>query len=110
MFLFIEQDVRKRWKSVRDRFLRQYRELPASGSSPSQRNKICYIDDMLFILPQRGLRPSSGNFESCQAQDDQDGQQLRESESSPCTSPAGNEEAAGDEEQQAEPSGGGQHL
>lgn len=57
----IEQDLRKRWKTVRDRFLKWHRQLPAGDSSPSR--KVPHHDELLFILPHRRPRPTSGNYE-----------------------------------------------
>ncbi|KAM3930894.1 uncharacterized protein RB166_004371 [Leptodactylus fuscus] len=34
----IERDVRKRWKSVRDRFLKDIKKVEKSGASPSKKN------------------------------------------------------------------------
>lgn len=53
----IEQDLRKRWKSVRDRFLKWHRLLPASGTSTSHLRKVPHHDELMFILPQRRIRP-----------------------------------------------------
>lgn len=70
----IEQDLRKRWKTVRDRFLKWHRQLPGSSSPPAR--KVPHHDELLFILPHRRLRPKLQQTES---PDDEDVKpQLRE--------------------------------
>ncbi|KAM3913583.1 uncharacterized protein RB166_018839 isoform 1-T2 [Leptodactylus fuscus] len=57
----IESDLRKRWKSVRDRFLKEERNARRSGTPPSQRSRVPFHDELLFILPKKGFHSSKGN-------------------------------------------------
>ncbi|XP_071986797.1 uncharacterized protein [Engystomops pustulosus] len=54
----VESDLRKRWKSVRDRFLKEERNADRSGASPSQRPKVPFHDELMFILPRKGFSQS----------------------------------------------------
>ncbi|XP_077106356.1 polyadenylate-binding protein 1-like isoform X2 [Ranitomeya variabilis] len=58
-----EHDVRKRWRSVRDRFTKFTNTESKSGSSPSKK-KCSYYNDLQFLLTSRELRASQGNIES----------------------------------------------
>ncbi|XP_075703196.1 uncharacterized protein LOC142667560 isoform X2 [Rhinoderma darwinii] len=84
----IEKDLQNRWKSVRDRFQRHLRQAERSGSAPSQVSQCPYHQQLLFLLPNRALRQSSGNverrIEECPAA--QEEQQQSESEPPPSTS------------------------
>lgn len=100
----IEQDLRKRWKTVRDRFLKWHRQLPDASSSPSRLRKVPHHDELLFILPQRALRRRSRNYESSQVDspDEEEGQQLMmEREPKPSPSVAEAQEVV--EEQEIKP-------
>lgn len=102
----IELDVRKRWKSVRDRFLRFHREVTQSGASPSKILKFPHYEALQFVLPPRELRPSSGNIDApAETQDEEEGQDL---ESGPSTSAAGGGDPMHSPSPQAAPSGGDQ--
>ncbi|XP_075693042.1 uncharacterized protein LOC142660326 [Rhinoderma darwinii] len=57
----IENDVRNRWRTVRDRFRKQVSKTPASGSSPSRGRGIAYYEELAFLIPCRELRRTSGN-------------------------------------------------
>ncbi|KAM4018561.1 uncharacterized protein ACNLHF_007860 isoform 1-T3 [Anomaloglossus baeobatrachus] len=57
----IEQDVRKRWRSVKDRYNKIRREGTKSGRSPVQPNFI-YYEDLKFLSTGRILRPTQGNI------------------------------------------------
>ncbi|XP_075710459.1 uncharacterized protein LOC142743497 [Rhinoderma darwinii] len=92
----IEEDVKKRWKSVRDRFLKVLRKTERSGGSPSKRVKVPHHDELLFILPSRGQRPTEGNYQEDEGPATQDEQQQMEREPTPSTST--HYEAEGEEE------------
>ncbi|XP_075715513.1 uncharacterized protein LOC142750394 [Rhinoderma darwinii] len=57
----IENDVRNRWRTVRDRFQKQLSKTPASGSSPSRCATIAHFEELSFLIPCRELRRSQGN-------------------------------------------------
>ncbi|KAM4039844.1 uncharacterized protein ACNLHF_017824 [Anomaloglossus baeobatrachus] len=59
----IELDVRKRWRSVKDRFHKIRNEGMKSGSSPKKPNFI-YYDDLSFLCTSRKNRETSGNLTS----------------------------------------------
>ncbi|XP_075696901.1 uncharacterized protein LOC142662571 [Rhinoderma darwinii] len=90
----------KRWRSVRDRFMKVVRKAKRSGGSPVKRPKVPHHDDLLFILPSRGQRPTEGNFQEPEAPATQDEQQQMEREPTPSTSTQheaeGEEQLAGD--------------
>ncbi|KAM4033971.1 uncharacterized protein ACNLHF_020690 isoform 2-T2 [Anomaloglossus baeobatrachus] len=88
----IEDDVRQRWKSVRDRFLKERRQAIRSGISLSKRRKMPFYDELLFIMPNCEPRTSQGSYhetdslaESPAAHDEL---QQMESEPTPSTSAA----------------------
>ncbi|XP_040294064.1 uncharacterized protein LOC121005397 isoform X1 [Bufo bufo] len=87
----MEEYARKRWKSVRDRLLKEVKNAEKNGSSPSKRKKMPHYEELLFILPSRGSRTHQGN---CQETDspaesptEPDEHQQREPASSTSTEP-----------------------
>ncbi|KAM3927669.1 uncharacterized protein RB166_005886 isoform 1-T2 [Leptodactylus fuscus] len=74
-----KNNVRKRWKLVRGRFMKEARKAMRSGSSPSKRKKFAHRDELQFILPSRGQCSTSGNFDEPQPESPtpQDGLQQR---------------------------------
>ncbi|XP_075684280.1 uncharacterized protein LOC142652514 [Rhinoderma darwinii] len=91
-----EEDVKKRWKSVRDRFMKEVRNAERCGGSPLKKTKVSHHDELLFSLPSRGQRPTEGNFQEPEAPATQDEQQQMEREPTPSTSTQ--HEAEGEEQ------------
>ncbi|KAM3926498.1 uncharacterized protein RB166_009343 [Leptodactylus fuscus] len=60
----IERDIKNRWKTVRDRFFKFLRTSERDGSSLYPYPKCPFFEELLFLLPNRSLRPSGGNFHS----------------------------------------------
>ncbi|KAM4029954.1 uncharacterized protein ACNLHF_022134 [Anomaloglossus baeobatrachus] len=58
----IEKDIRKRWRSVKDRYNRFQTEANRSGSSPSK-FKFPFYDELQFLQTSRVLRPTEGNID-----------------------------------------------
>ncbi|KAM4050698.1 uncharacterized protein ACNLHF_018181 [Anomaloglossus baeobatrachus] len=69
----IELDVRKRWRSVKDRFHKLRNEGMKSGSSPKKSNFI-YYDELSFLCTSRKTRETSGNVATETPVDDEEGQ------------------------------------
>ncbi|XP_056419232.1 uncharacterized protein LOC130360705 [Hyla sarda] len=57
----IGEDVKNRWRSLRDQFRRYENAKEQSGSSPISRRRFAYYESLLFLRSGRELRPSSGN-------------------------------------------------
>ncbi|XP_056382630.1 dnaJ homolog subfamily C member 24 isoform X1 [Hyla sarda] len=53
-----EEDLRKKWISLQDFFLKKHRKAERRGSSPSQ---VPFYDELLFLLFSRGPKPSEGS-------------------------------------------------
>ncbi|KAM4034445.1 uncharacterized protein ACNLHF_021072 [Anomaloglossus baeobatrachus] len=70
----IELDVRKRWRSVKDRFHKIRNEGMKSGSSPKKPNFI-YYDELSFLCTSRKTRETSGNVAVQTPVDDEEGQE-----------------------------------
>ncbi|KAM4045366.1 uncharacterized protein ACNLHF_009192 [Anomaloglossus baeobatrachus] len=70
----IELDVRKRWRSVKDRFHKIRNEGMKSGSSPKKPNFI-YYDELSFLCTSRKTRETSGNVAAQTPVDDEEGQE-----------------------------------
>ncbi|KAG9461605.1 hypothetical protein GDO78_016276 [Eleutherodactylus coqui] len=51
----ILNDVKNRWRSVRDRFKKYEKDCEKSGSSPSKK-KCAYCDELAFLRSGRELR------------------------------------------------------
>ncbi|XP_071987730.1 uncharacterized protein [Engystomops pustulosus] len=58
----LENDLRKRWRSCRDRFRREVAQNEKSGASPSRKRPYPHFEELLFLLPTRSLRPTQGNI------------------------------------------------
>ncbi|XP_071970793.1 uncharacterized protein [Engystomops pustulosus] len=58
----MEEQVRTRWRSCRDRFRREVAINEKSGSSPSHKRPYQHFEELLFLLPTRTLRPTQGNI------------------------------------------------
>ncbi|XP_073540365.1 uncharacterized protein [Phyllobates terribilis] len=104
----IEDDVRQRWKSVRDRFLKERRQAIRSGISPSKRRKMPFYDELLFIMPNCEPRTSQGSYQETESLAESpaayDELQQMESEPTPSTSAAPIQEVEVDLEDQADTS------
>ncbi|KAM4035001.1 uncharacterized protein ACNLHF_021715 isoform 2-T2 [Anomaloglossus baeobatrachus] len=59
--LRIDGDVRKRWRSVRARFMKFVAKENNSGSSPNP-NKCAFYNELQFTLNSRDLRPTQGHI------------------------------------------------
>lgn len=57
----LENDLKNRWRSARDRFRKDYAAREKSGSSPTGRRKYMHFDALLYLAPTRDLRPTTGN-------------------------------------------------
>ncbi|KAM4018778.1 uncharacterized protein ACNLHF_027082 [Anomaloglossus baeobatrachus] len=57
----IESDIRKRWRSVKDRFFKCLSECNKSGASPSKTH-IAYQEELQFLCSGRVLRQTEGNI------------------------------------------------
>ncbi|XP_069811899.1 uncharacterized protein [Dendropsophus ebraccatus] len=57
----ISNDVRNRWRSVRDQFRKYHNERGRSGSSPPRRPFV-YSDQLQFLISGRELRETDGNI------------------------------------------------
>ncbi|XP_056378902.1 uncharacterized protein LOC130274504 [Hyla sarda] len=83
----ILKDIKTRWKSVRDRFLKEERNAERSGSTNPRRRKCPFHDELMFLLPIRRPRKSRGNYRENQSRaesaDEDDGQQPTPSTSTP---------------------------
>ncbi|CAJ0953000.1 unnamed protein product [Ranitomeya imitator] len=103
----IEDDVRQRWKSVRDRFLKERRQAIRSGISPSKRRKMPFYDELLFIMPNCEPWTSQGSYQETESLAESPAaydQQQMESESTPSTSAAPIQQVKVDLEDQVESS------
>ncbi|KAM4015326.1 uncharacterized protein ACNLHF_001979 [Anomaloglossus baeobatrachus] len=58
----IENDIRKRWRSVKDRYNRFQTDANRSGSSPLK-FKFPFHDELQFLHTSRVLRPTEGNID-----------------------------------------------
>ncbi|XP_071995649.1 uncharacterized protein [Engystomops pustulosus] len=58
----LEEDLRKRWRSCRDRFRKDLAIKEKSGSSPTNRRPYQHFDELMFLAPTRSLRSTQGNF------------------------------------------------
>ncbi|KAM4048907.1 uncharacterized protein ACNLHF_019946 [Anomaloglossus baeobatrachus] len=63
----IEDDVRKRWRTVRDRYHKFLQRSSKSGISPPK--KCPYYDDLHFLSTSRRLRSTEGNVNPLQQAD-----------------------------------------
>ncbi|XP_075690583.1 uncharacterized protein LOC142658855 [Rhinoderma darwinii] len=102
----IEKDVKTRWKTVRDRFFKHLREIERNGSSPSRHPKCPFYDELLFLLPNRSLRSSEGNYRDREslADDQAEQEEQWESKHTPTLSMEVKEEPEDEPEDQAGPS------
>ncbi|XP_071982570.1 uncharacterized protein [Engystomops pustulosus] len=69
-----EEELRKRWRSCRDRFRKDLAIKEKSGSSPTNRRPYQHFDELMFLAPTRSLRSTQGNFV------DEDSNQTREAD------------------------------
>ncbi|XP_056376425.1 uncharacterized protein LOC130273499 [Hyla sarda] len=58
------KDIRNRWKSASDYFVKGIKKAEKSGSAGGKRKKIPYEDQLQCLRPNRVLRPTSGNFQA----------------------------------------------
>ncbi|KAK3763711.1 hypothetical protein RRG08_022745 [Elysia crispata] len=65
-----ENDARKRWKQLRDYFLKILREPQKSGSAGGVKRKWYLYDRMLFVKAYTGCRQSTTNMEPLSPDDD----------------------------------------
>ncbi|XP_069824477.1 dnaJ homolog subfamily C member 24 isoform X1 [Dendropsophus ebraccatus] len=97
----IEEDLRKEWKSLQDCFLKEHRKVKRNKSSFSV---IPIYDELLFLLPSRGLPLFKGNYQKSENLGESPGthiQQLGEEEPTPSPSVEVKEEVEGNKEDQA---------
>ncbi|XP_069615959.1 uncharacterized protein [Ranitomeya imitator] len=64
----IDNDVRKRWRSIRDRFTKFLNECSKSGSSPSK-SKFPFSEELQFLVTSRTLRKTEGNMSVADLED-----------------------------------------
>ncbi|XP_069624132.1 uncharacterized protein [Ranitomeya imitator] len=64
----IDNDVRKRWRSIRDRFTKFLNECSKSGSSPSK-SKFPFSEELQFLVSSRTLRKTEGNMSVADLED-----------------------------------------
>ena len=69
-FFFSEDDARKRWKSLRDYFLKLSREAPKSGSAGGMKRKWFLFDRMLFLKSCMPDRKTTTNMAAPTPDDD----------------------------------------
>ncbi|XP_056416108.1 uncharacterized protein LOC130357441 [Hyla sarda] len=60
----ILKELRTRWKSTRDYYIKMSNKQETSGSSPAKRAKIPYEEQLTFLQPSRQLRRTSGNYQA----------------------------------------------
>lgn len=67
-FNFTEEDVKRKWRSLRDQFLKELKKIPSNRSGSSQeyaslyKGKWCYFRSMLFLKDTAIPRRSDGNI------------------------------------------------
>ncbi|XP_056384117.1 uncharacterized protein LOC130277469 [Hyla sarda] len=59
----IEETVTKRWRSLRDRFLKEYNKRVASGSGAPTAANYKYFQQLMFLAPSRELRQTESNMD-----------------------------------------------
>ncbi|XP_056411576.1 uncharacterized protein LOC130355439 [Hyla sarda] len=62
-FIFVEETVTKRWRSLRDRFRKEYNKRVASGSGAPTAANYKYFQQLMFLVPSRELRQTESNMD-----------------------------------------------
>jgi len=79
--IFIEDDAKKKWRSLRDQFLKEIKKIPTSRSGSSQeyaalyKGKWGYFNAMLFLEDTAVPRKSDGNVSDVNVDIDEDSEE-----------------------------------
>ena len=60
---FSGENCRRKWKSLRDTYIRERRKVPKSGSAAGTAKRWKYLGVLSFLDPFITPRPTSGNME-----------------------------------------------
>ncbi|XP_066442288.1 uncharacterized protein [Eleutherodactylus coqui] len=61
--------LKKKWRSARDQFRREYTRVPRSGSSGKRKHKYVHFDQLLYLRQTMGTHPVSDNQEETKAEE-----------------------------------------
>lgn len=71
MFFVTGAEIQKKWFNLRTCFARELKaQKTKSGQAASKRRKYIYFDKLLFLMPLMQSRPTEGNVESPETDDD----------------------------------------
>ena len=96
-FVFSVAACRNKWGTLRDYFVKKYREAKTtkSGQAASKKKKWYLFDAMSFLIPYYSSRETGGNlnYEDQQLEDNVDSQDSQDIESQPSPAPLSSDDS-----------------